>query len=115
VKIYKDATNSIIVEETDYKIIIFEGATAMDPNNDNVDVNVLFNSGERYVATFFTLTNVEYLINSWIETKEHNAKYFWSSDAIVVEKLDTETIREVVKNLIALNDLSSAFSGPFTD
>ena len=105
----------IVVETPEYKIMILQGMEPLDPVDDNCDVDVVYNTGERYVAWFFTQKNVEKLMKGWFETKEHNAKYFWAVDAIIVERLDVDTISAVVKDLIAQDEFSGAFSGPTTD
>jgi hypothetical protein len=45
----------------------------VNPENDNVDVYVRFEDGETYVATFFTIANVESLLERYATTGECGA------------------------------------------
>ena len=78
--------------------------------NDNSDVWVEFENGENYVASFFTYQNIE-----WLKEKNQNTgeclsgKYWWSSDMIIIERLDRNTIEEVIKELIRTNTFTSVF------
>ena len=51
-----------IVQHNDYKLTIYRGIKPLDPDNDNVDVEVTFQNGESISAIFFTLQNIETLI-----------------------------------------------------
>lgn len=101
-----------VLEAENYSIIILHGIQGMNPDNDNVDVDLVFDSGERYTATFFTLQNIQSLLDNYKITGECNSgQYFWASDMIIVEKLTPETIRQTVQDLLS-TDFKCAFSGP---
>ncbi|MBI5930158.1 MAG: hypothetical protein HY862_12675 [Chloroflexi bacterium] len=99
------------VQETDYQLLIFTGADPLDPHDDNVDVEVNFSNGERYVATFFTLTNLETIMNRYSKSGEcNNGKYLWATDMVIVRELTPETIRETVAYMILNDELAPPFS-----
>jgi len=53
------------------------GENVIDPTDDNVDVLVFTEDGSRYSATFFTLKNIETLMNKWRKSGEcGNGSYF---------------------------------------
>jgi len=79
--------------------------------NDNSDVWVEFENGERYVGSFFTYRNIEWLRRKNQNTGEClNGKYFWASDMLIIERLDRETIENVIKELIGTNNFFSIFT-----
>jgi hypothetical protein len=106
----------IKIDGRNYQIVVVASASAINPNNDNVDVEVIFDSGKRYVATFFTLDNVQSLMNKYKVTQEcKGGLYFWASDMVLVRKLSREVIHETVEDLILTGEIEGAFSGPFSD
>lgn len=98
----------------DYQIqLIGDIANADD---DNIDVSVEYNTGERYVATFFTLKNIQTLLTRYKETGECNSgQYLWASDMIIVEELSEPVIGETVASLIEDGEFTRVFSGPYRD
>jgi len=84
------------------------------PLDENIDVEVTFETGARYVATFFTLENVRSLIEKNRRTGEClGGLYFWASDMIIVERLTFEIVSRTVSDLIDSGEFESAFSGPY--
>jgi len=78
--------------------------------NDNIDVFVHFADGTSFVATFFTLLNIESLMKKYAATGESGSgKYFWAASMILVEVLDEEYIRCAVDDLLE----SGLFHGAF--
>ncbi len=99
-----------------YAVSIVHYAEIVDPTDDNVDVHVRMESGERYVATFFTLKNVQRLMDGYKQTGEcSSGQYFWASDMVIIHDLTDETIRQTVEDLIASGEFKRAFSGPLTE
>ena len=83
----------------------------MDPDNDNVDVQVTFPNGESFSAVFFTLQNIATLMKHNKKTGEcANGLYFWTSDMMIVQELTEETICETIDNLLAEKEFESVFS-----
>jgi len=82
-----------------------------DFENDNSDVFVEFEDGRKYVATFFTLSNIMRIMNRYKESGEcSNGKYFWSSDMIIVENLNPLILRESIDDLIKNEEFETVFS-----
>ena len=101
----------ITVQRDDYKLTIHCGIAPLDPDNDNVDVQVTFPNGESFSAVFFTLQNIDSLMKHYKKTGEcANGSYFWASDMIIVHKLTEQTICEAIDNLLAEEEFASVFS-----
>ena len=100
-----------VVQCKDYKLTIYSGISPLNPDNDNVDVQVTFPNGESFSAVFFTLRNIEALMQEYRKTGECAAgMYFWTSDMIIVEKLTEKTICETVDSLLVEEVFASVFS-----
>lgn len=92
-------------------IKIFKGDRELDLTNDNVDVEVVFNNGDRYSATFFTILNIQFLLDQYKKTGEcSNGLYIWASDMIIVENISENIIRNVVLDLLHSGELYTSFS-----
>ena len=101
----------VTVQRDDYKLTIYSGITPLDPDNDNVDVQVTFPNGESFSAVFFTLQNIDTLMKQYKKTGEcANGSYFWASNMIIVQKLTEETICKTVDNLLSEEEFASVFS-----
>lgn len=85
----------------------------VNPVDDNVDVFVYFADGRKYVATFFTVANIQSIMRKDRATGEcAGGLYFWASDMIVVERLDRETVERTVADLMRSGEFEKAFDGP---
>jgi hypothetical protein len=74
-----------------------------DMLDDNVDVEVILESGERYFPTFFTVANVARLIRS--SAMPEVPGYLWAAQMIVVEQLSEEVIASCVEKLVQTGDI----------
>ncbi len=93
-----------------YAIDVRQGIDLLDPHFDNVDVEVCFEDGQRYTATFFTLENIRLMMNRYLQSGECNrGKYFWSSDMIIVDRLTEDTIRQTIDYLLATDEFELVF------
>ena len=102
-----------MMNETNYKIFLLTDEEYLDPDDDNVDVEVVFDSGKRYAATLFTLSNIQRIMNSYQSSGECNRGiYFWTKDMVIVQKLNRSIIKNTISNLIATNEFEHAFYGP---
>jgi hypothetical protein len=104
--------------EISYTINWVEDDFGIDPNDDNVDVVVNFETGERYAATFFTPQNIATLLERYRETGEcEGGLYVWAAHMIVIEQLTKANVRRAVSDLIANAEFTRAFEelGPPTD
>ncbi|MGO8746356.1 MAG: hypothetical protein ACLQNE_10230 [Thermoguttaceae bacterium] len=100
-----------MVKGQHYKIIVVAGTQGLDPLRDNVDVEVVFDDGSRFVATFFTLENVQMIMDGYRQTGEcSKGLYFWASDMILVRRLTRQNIAKVVGDLIGEGEFEKAFS-----
>lgn len=93
---------------TNYSIRCID--TIDDIANDNVDVAVEFANGKQYIATFFTVLNIQRIMEGYQHTGEClYGTYFWCSDLIVVKDLRMETIEATIKDLIQREMLETIF------
>ncbi|MGN6713199.1 hypothetical protein [Anaerocolumna jejuensis] len=78
--------------------------------NDNTDVIVEFDNKKRWVASFFTYSNISELVEKNKITGEClNGKYFWASDMILVDEVSRERIQEVIESFINEDKFESIF------
>ena len=93
-----------------YHVSWVEGEMGIDTCDDNVDVIVQFESGERYVATFFTVENLRTLLRLYRNTGEcAQGLYVWSTYMLVVETLTLPNVERVVADLLATGEFVRAF------
>ncbi len=98
------------ITEPGFTAIVFAGVQELDPQNDNVDVEVKLPGGSRYSATFFTPANIVAIMERYRATGEcRDGLYFWTIDMIIVERLTLSTIRETIEALLEEGQLSTAF------
>lgn len=97
-----------------YKVTWIEDEFGIDPADDNVDVTVIFATGERYTATFFTVENLNSLMERYSESGEcANGLYVWSSHMIVIQRITKMNVERAVGDLIQSGEFRNAFEGPF--
>lgn len=77
-----------------FKITFPGGYNVVNFINSNIDVNITLPTGKVYFATFFTILNVEYLLECG------NDEYFWAADMLIVRNLEKATIRSSVSKII---------------
>lgn len=81
-----------------------------DTSDDNIDVVVTLEDGSKHGATFFTPKNITTLMAHHEVTGENcHGRYEWCVNMIVVRELTTETVKEVVADIIREGQLESAF------
>ena len=102
---------NIEIRKPGYTIVIFSGnSDPLNEDDDNVDVQVTLDDGSYYTATFFTLVNINRLFDKNKQTGECGfGLYFFSSDMIIVEKLNPETVERVVSELMDEGEMGTAF------
>jgi len=94
-----------------HEITVYAGSQGLDPIYDNVDVEVTFDDGSRYMATFFTMENLHKLMEKNAHTGEcMKGLYFWASDMIIIGTLTRENIAKIVAHLISEGEFEGAFS-----
>ena len=85
--------------------------TRVSPANGNADLEVRFEDGSRYAATFFTLNNLRLLLKKNEQTGDcKDGLYLWASDMVIVRELTEASISETVADLIAQGEFEGAFS-----
>ena len=79
--------------------------------DDNTDVIVSFDDGAVYVASFFTYENIENLRRKNAETGEClSGKYLWASDMILIDRVDRESIEQVIADLLRADSFDTVFN-----
>ena len=82
-----------------------------NPVDDNSDVIVTFENGDKWVATFFSYQNILSLTQKNRKTGEClGGKYFVATDMILVDEVSRDRIEEVVADLVKANDLETYFA-----
>ena len=98
---------------TPYTVEWVNDVFGIDPDDDNVDVIVRFATGECYVATFFTVQNLQTLMERYRETGEcADGLYVWSTNMIVIARITTENVERAIADLIQSGEFAKAFEGP---
>lgn len=82
-----------------------------DKYNSNHDVIVELTNSKKYVATFFTLKNIEYLMefSEKISGERNNGSFFWASDMCIIKVIDEQLIRETIIFMIQEDYFDSVF------
>jgi hypothetical protein len=102
------------LQESEFTVRLIRGADPLNRADDNVDAEVILKNGDRYVATFFTLKNIESLMKKYRDTGECNrGQYFWAADLVVVSEITEEIVHDTIADLIRTGEFTKAFSGPF--
>jgi len=78
----------------DFKITFPAGYNEVNELDGNIDVYIILESGDVFVATLFTLPNIQKLITQF------NSASFWASDMVIVKDLSHTSIREAIQELI---------------
>ena len=86
----------------EFKIIVPAGYNVQNIFNDNIDLNIILPDGTVFFTTFFTLKNIQTLIEDEL--------YFWSTDMVIVKDLKKETIKKAVTQIIKDGYVELSFS-----
>lgn len=93
-----------------YTIDYVEVMDGTDLRNDNIDVLVRFGNGQCFAATFFTVVNIQTIMQRYSQSGEClNGMYFWCSNMVVVQNLENSTIASTISSLIASGEFESIF------
>lgn len=96
------------IQQDGYEVIIIDEVEEIE--NDNIDVHVKFQDSKHYIATFFTIANLQKLMDKNVHTGECNSgQYFWASDMVIIQDLREETILESIQYLIKEDELDYTF------
>ncbi|WP_141505612.1 hypothetical protein [Paenibacillus luteus] len=80
-------------------------------NDCNSDVIVVFPDRSKWIASFFTYSNIDTLRQKNIQTSEcMNGSYFWSSDMVLIDTISRERIEQLIDHLIKHDDFQSIFN-----
>ena len=81
-----------------------------NPDDDNSDVIVTFENGEKWVASFFTYRNIQTIVEKFKTSGECLAGgYFRTSNMILVDELSRSRIESVINDLIREQEFEAAF------
>jgi hypothetical protein len=78
----------------EFKILLTTPYEYINILNDNIDINVILPTGEVYFGVFFSIANIQNLL------EKSDSGYFNSEDMIIVKELTVPTIRYAVTNII---------------
>ena len=95
------------IRERRYELVIIWGSPLENPDDDNIDIEVITLDG-RFSASVFTLRNVVSLLDKWRATGEEPNSYFRCSDAVIVDEPITEALlRTVVADAVRTGDVET--------
>jgi hypothetical protein len=84
-----------------YQIQIFSGEQ-LRSFDEYMLADIIFDNGNRYSATFFTLRNIEAMMEKFKETGEcDHGRYFWTSGMVIVESLTIDSIVSTIDYVIS--------------
>ena len=109
-----DSINPVDWDASEYSIYFAFDNWADDdpkgPEDNNSDVIVTFNNGERWIATFYSIQNVQKLMTLYESTGEClSGLYFWANDMIFVKELSRELVSRVIFHLIQSHEFKQSF------
>ena len=82
----------------------------IDDFNNNTDVVVQLRSGKKYIASFFSFKNIEYLrVEHQITKRFLSGKYFHVNNMVLIDDCSVGSIREVIDDLIEGGNFESVF------
>lgn len=83
----------------------------IDKYCDNEDVYVLLDNGEKYYASFFTMKEIETIIEHYKSSGENlNGSYFWASDMFIINELTKPSVEKVINDLIVTDSFEVIFT-----
>ncbi len=75
----------------------------------NVDVLVALDSGEKYVGTFYTIENAQYLLEKFRqESKNDDSAYCYDRSEVIVKEISIPVLSKVINTMIKDESLSRA-------
>jgi hypothetical protein len=84
--------------------------TEKNPCRGNTDVVVSLDNGKKYIASFFTYSNIR---DMHIHHKQSGdflyGSYFWNKNMVLIENCSLEDIEPVVNDLIDEGNFNEAF------
>jgi hypothetical protein len=81
------------------------------PVDDNSNVWVVFENGEKWTGIFFSYQNILSLRDKNEQTGEClNGKYFCAENMILIDEISRESIESVIKEMIEKNEFDTYFS-----
>ncbi|MCF6408078.1 hypothetical protein L3C95_34640 [Chitinophaga filiformis] len=69
-----------------------------DPLDDNIDANLILADGSVYVATLFTIANIQGLM------EQNDLPYFLATDMVIVRELTKSTIRAALEEILKMDE-----------
>lgn len=90
-----------------------EGLSA---TKENSDVVVELESGEKYIASFYTYESINEIRKYNIESGENlNGRFFWSKHMLITDSCELENIREIIEYLVNEGDFKYVFGSLTTN
>lgn len=96
--------------ETIYLSAEQQAESSFDYQQGNTDVIVLFENGDKYVASFFSYANLELIHRQHQESGDYlNGAYFWTKNMVLVLDCSMEKVRQVVDHLLDEGEFREVF------
>lgn len=83
-----------------------------DKLNSNHDVIVELTDSKKYVATFFTLLNIQYLMAYYEQFSGdcNKGAFFWASDMCIIKAIDEDIIKNAIITMLRDNYFEKVFT-----
>lgn len=78
-------------------------------NESGMDVIVKFHDGSKYIASFFLFKKLLSDMCTPRSISVNSLNYFWKKNMVVVPDFRTETVEEIINEMMAEGDFSEAF------
>jgi hypothetical protein len=83
---------------------------ALDYENLSTDVIVRMDTGERYIATFFSYKNLVETVKLEMETWDpYQGQYYKVLDTVIVKDFNSGDLRAVIEHMVAEGDFQLVF------
>lgn len=87
-----------------------------DVSDCNVDIIIRLEDGRAFSATIFTVENIANIMARHAKTGESaGGLYFWTSDMIIVRRLDRVSIEQAVRGIIEDDGYLTPFEEVFSE
>lgn len=88
----------------EFKIVFPSGYSVKDINNDNIDINVIFQNNQVFFATVFTVENIITIM------KKDKLDYFWADSMLIFEKIEKKSLRNSIASILEEGSFELIFS-----
>lgn len=86
-----------------FKLLFPSGYSIQDYEIGNIDINIVFDNGDVFFGTAFTIDSIKSIMS------RNNDTWFWATNMFIISDLDLITIRNSIEKMISENLFSDCF------